>query len=131
MPSDYLLYNKLRNYKRLLQLHHRLVPIRCRSRQRRQTEIILRVRFDVVPLHLSSLQRSGGSLSSIQLACPFISPSATAKSVALTLCSIRSFSALLLFAVHSLFSRFTDSLRLVRRRPRFLFRRFSICNTLE
>lgn len=73
MPSNYLLYNKLRNYRRLQRLHHRLVPIRCRSQQRRQTEIILRVRFDVVPLHLSSLQRSGGSLSSIQLACPFIS----------------------------------------------------------
>jgi hypothetical protein len=47
------------------------VPIRCRSRQRRQTEIILRVRFGVVPLHLSFLQRSGGSLSSIQLACHY------------------------------------------------------------
>lgn len=132
LPSDYLLYNKLRNYRRLQQLHHRLVPIRCRSRQRHQTEIILRVRFDVVQPHLSSLQRSGGSLSSIQLAYPFISILRYRKirclnvmfnsvifSSSIVCCTFPCFLASLILCVS-----FADD-------HAFPFRRFSICNTLE
>ena len=94
----------------------------------RQTEIILRVRFDIVMLHLPSLQRSGGSLSSVQLACPFIFTLRYRK-----ICCLNNvfnsviFSSSIVLPSIPYFLASLVPLRLVR--PRFLFRRFSICDS--